>query len=131
MKPFPLTSTFVVIGGDQACTPVPVTPELYEHLDRDFDGFKDCRLLAEYAFDEDWPTWEVHPAGDEILYLLDGEAELHLLREGRKETLRFHGAGSVCVIPRGVWHTAKVKSRCRILFITPGEGTRNEAEPPR
>ena len=131
MKPFPLATTFVVTDGAQAITPVPVTPDLYEHLDRAFGAFKGCNLIAEYAFDRDWATWEIHPAGDEFLYLLEGEAELRLLRDGQEESVRFHGPGSVFIVPRNTWHTAKVKDRCRMLFVTPGEGTRNEAEPPR
>lgn len=124
-----LASTFMVIGPDLACTRAPVTPTLYDDLDAKFDGFKSCLLLAEHSFSEDWPTWEVHPHGDEILYLLGGECSVHLLANGIEEVIRFAGAGAVLKVPAGVWHTAKVDTPCRILFITPGEGTRNVADP--
>ena len=124
-----LASTFMVIGPDLACTPAPVTPTFYEDLDRNFDGFKSCLLVAEYAFAEDWPTWEIHPHGDELLYLLAGECIIHLRVDGVEEIIQFTGIGSILKVPKGTWHTAKVHTPCRILFITPGEGTENSAEP--
>jgi mannose-6-phosphate isomerase-like protein (cupin superfamily) len=125
-----LASTFMVIGPDLACTPVQVTPALYGELDARFEGFKSCLLVAEYTFSEDWPTWEIHPHGDELLYLLEGECSIHLRVDGVEDILPFRRPGSVLKVPRGAWHTAKVPKSCRILFITPGEGTENVAEPP-
>lgn len=131
MAPFPLASTFAVLDGALSATPVPVTPTLYGELDARFGGFTGCLLVAEYAFTADWPTWERHPAGDELLYLLEGAAELHLLREGREEVVPFGTQGTMVVIPRNTWHTARVAQACRILFITPGEGTENRPDPRR
>ena len=129
MTPTPLRSTFLVLDAHQACTPVPVTPSLYADLDAEFGGFKGCALVAEYGFSADWDTWEMHPAGDEVLYLLEGRATL-VLREGEAErSLTFDQPGSCVVIPRGVWHTARVSEPCRMVFITPGEGTRNARDP--
>lgn len=129
MTPFPLASTFVVLDGAQTATPVPVTPALYGELDARFGGFAGCLLVSEYAFTADWPTWERHPAGDELLVLLAGAAELRLWREGREEVVSFATPGTAIVVPRGTWHTAKVTGSCRILFVTPGEGTENRPEP--
>ena len=36
---------------------------------------------------------------------------------------------STFIVPKGTWHTAKVSSGCKILFITPGEGTLNCDDP--
>ena len=129
MKLPTLASTFMVIGPDFSCTQAPVTPTLYEELDAKFSGFKSCLLVAEYSFSEDWPTWEIHPNGDEFLYLLSGECLIHLLTGGGEEIIQFSEIGSVLKVPKGTWHTAKVKGSCRILFITPGEGTENAAKP--
>ena len=129
MTPFPLASTFVVLDGALAATPVPVTPTLYPELDARFGGFAGCLLVSEYTFTEDWPTWERHPAGDEILVLLAGAAELRLWRAGREEAVLFATPGTAFVVPRDTWHTAKVAGPCRILFLTPGEGTENRPDP--
>jgi mannose-6-phosphate isomerase-like protein (cupin superfamily) len=129
MKPSNLATTFMVIGPDLTCTPTQVTPTLYDELDSKFAGFKSCLLVAEHSFSADWPTWEIHPHGDELLYLLSGECSIHFMVEGVEEIIQFTGSGSIVKVPTGTWHTAKVESPCRILFITPGEGTKNCADP--
>lgn len=129
MQAAPLSDTFVVLDAALRCTPVPVTPGLYRALDEDFSGFAGCALVAEHRFERDWDTWEIHPAGDELLYLLEGKATLHLLVDGEERRVEFDRPGSALVVPRNTWHTAKVAGPCRILFVTPGEGTRNAADP--
>jgi mannose-6-phosphate isomerase-like protein (cupin superfamily) len=121
-----LGSTFVVLGPDQSATPVAVTPSIYEELDRRFDGFRGHTLVSTYAFERDWPTWERHPAGDEVVVLLSGAAEFVLDREGRHESLMLRNAGEFVVVPKGTWHTARISTPTTMLFVTPGEGTENE-----
>jgi len=79
-------------------------------------------LISEYAFTEDWPTWEMHPECDEFVYLLSGAVELLLERAGTIERIAVDGTGAV-VVSRGVWHTAKVRSPSRMLHVTRGAGT--------
>ena len=81
-------------------------------------------LVSEFRCDEDWGAWEMHPNGDEFVYLLEGDIEFRLeLPEGDQHQ-RIEGRGAV-VVPRGVWHTAKVFKPSRMLFITMGAGTRH------
>lgn len=121
-----LAGTFVVLDAAHRATEVEVTPDLYQRLDRDFGQFKGCALVARYAFDADWPTWEMHPAGDEVVVLLSGAAEMVLDRAGRHETTRLAAPGEFVIVPKGTWHTARIAEPTTMLFITPGEGTRNE-----
>jgi len=79
-------------------------------------------LVSEFAFTNDWPSWERHPHGDEIVYLLSGALDLLLEHEGGVETIVLEGSGAV-VVPRGVWHTARVRRPSRMLHLTRGEGT--------
>jgi len=120
-----LDSTFAVLGPDLRVTPVPVTPGVYEELDARFDGFKSHVLVSLFAFDADWPTWEIHPAGDEIVVLLSGRATLHLKTVEGERQAALSEPGSYVVVPRNTWHTAKIAEQTRMLFITPGEGTEN------
>jgi mannose-6-phosphate isomerase-like protein (cupin superfamily) len=129
MKPFPLASTFVVVDPALSCSPIEVGPTLYQELDGRFSGFRQCLLVAEYSFDRDWPTWEMHPAGDEILYLLEGAAELQLRKGGEARVVPFDRPGASVIIPKGTWHTARIARQARILFLTPGEGTVHAVEP--
>jgi mannose-6-phosphate isomerase-like protein (cupin superfamily) len=120
-----LTSTFVVLQPDQSAALVEVSPAVYEELDRRFDGFKGRTLVSSYRFDSDWPTWEMHPAGDELVCLLSGEVEMVLQRGGTEEVTRLSGAGSFVVVPKGTWHTARTRVPTTMLFVTPGHDTQN------
>ena len=79
-------------------------------------------LISEYEFTADWPTWEMHPDGDEFVYLLAGSVELLLQKSAGVKTLALLGRGAV-IVPRGVWHTAKVHAPSRMLHVTRGAGT--------
>lgn len=82
------------------------------------------RLLSALTMDADWTNWEMHPAGDEILLMLEGEATFLLeIADGVKE-IELVG-GRLLVIPTGVWHTAKVNKPARMLAITAGHGTQH------
>lgn len=104
--------------------------EFYEALDRDYDSFAGHTLISEYSFDGPWGVWEMHPKGDELVYLLSGTTDFLLRRESGDERLTLSEPGSYVVVPKGVWHTAEPKTPTRMLFITPGEGTQNLESPP-
>lgn len=82
------------------------------------------RLVALHRFTEPWPTWEVHPHGEELVVCLEGELTLHqeVGDEVRTVTLR---ADEAIVNPPGVWHTADIDGSATALFVTAGEGTEN------
>ena len=120
-----LSSTFVVMGPDQSATQVPVTPTVYQELDRRFGSFKGHSLVAMHTFESDWPTWEIHPKGDEIVVLVSGKAEFVLEKQAGRIVL--DKPGDFVIVPRGTWHTAKIAARTVLLFVTPGEGTENKA----
>lgn len=120
-----LESTFVVLQPDRSAVPVAVTPTIWQELDQRFDDFKGRVLVSCFSFERDWDTWEMHPAGDEIVCLLSGRATLEL--EGRGTLAELSVPGSYVIVPRGTWHTAHTAVPTRMLFITPGEGTQNKA----
>ena len=82
------------------------------------------RLLSALPMGGDWTNWEMHPAGDEILFMLEGKATFLLdLSDGLREVALT--AGRLLVIPKGVWHTARVSEPARLLAITAGQGTQH------
>jgi len=121
-----LHSTFVVLNPDQSVECVAVTPTVYEELDRRFEGFKGRTLVATYSFSEDWPSWEAHPQGDEIVALLSGKADMVLEEGGRERIVTLDKPGAFVVVPRGTWHTARISTPTTMIFVTPGEGTLHE-----
>ena len=75
--------------------------------------------------------WERHPAGDELLHVVEGEADVVTLTDDGpvRSTIR---TGSIFICPRGLWHRLLPRSPLSLLFATPGEGTEHsDAEDPR
>ena len=81
-------------------------------------------LVGVYPFEADWPHWEMHPKGHEILVFLEGRLEMTLEEDGARRTVEV-GRGDTLVVPRGAWHIARVIEPGRMLGITFGEGTQH------
>ena len=67
------------------------------------------------------PPWERHPAGDELLHVLEGELEICVLAPEGRMSFPLQ-AGSVFVIPRGLWHRSYPRGAVSMLFVTPTSG---------
>ena len=117
-----LIDTFAHLGDDGAVTPLPVTETFWQDLAQRSD-LTAGRLVSFYEFDSDWESWEVHPAGDEIVCLVSGAADLLLELPDGVATVELRTPGSYAIVPRGTWHTAHAKEPTRALFITAGAGT--------
>jgi quercetin dioxygenase-like cupin family protein len=87
----------------------------------DADG-AEGRLVALHTFTESWASWEMHPAGTEVVVCTEGEIVLIQERPDGSQCIRL-GAGDYAINPPGVWHTADVAASATALFITPGLGT--------
>ncbi|MEM1176498.1 MAG: cupin domain-containing protein [Pseudomonadota bacterium] len=118
-----LDTTFAVVKPDQRVDCVDVQPELYAALDADYEQFKHHALVACHHFHDDWPSWERHPAGDEIVVLLSGTVTLVIRSATGDDSLTLFEQGDYAVVPQNAWHTAKITEPTTMLFITPGEGT--------
>ena len=80
------------------------------------------RLVSLHTFDGPWPTWEVHPHGEELVLCTAGTITLHQDAAGATRTVVLE-TGEAIVNPSGVWHTADVTGTATALFITAGLGT--------
>jgi mannose-6-phosphate isomerase-like protein (cupin superfamily) len=125
-----LASNFVVLDDEFRAGIVELTPDIHARIDEEYRDFKGHLLISSYAFDKDWPTWEVHPAGDEFVILVSGDADLVLARESGDETIRMTEPGTFAIVPRNTWHTARIRKTSIMMFVTPGEGTANATERP-
>ena len=83
------------------------------------------RMVSLYCFSEAWDSWEMHPAGEEVVLCVAGAMTLiQELADGRTEQLVL-GPGDYAVNPPGVWHTADITGEATGLFITAGLGTQH------
>lgn len=117
-------------GG--AATVMPVTPEFWPEL---MSGAREIRgrLTGAVHLAADIDHWEMHPAGDELLVRLSGAFEIVLEqpgeqpgeRDGAVHRASLDAATSCCLVPKGAWHTIKVREAGDLLFVTPGTGTQH------
>lgn len=117
-----IASDFIVLSPEKVATIEKLDSTLYERLNKNYNEFKGHQLISSYEFSEDWPTWEIHPKGDEIVILLTGQATFILQLDTGEKVINLEKKGAYVVVPRGTWHTAKITVKAKLLFITPGEG---------
>ncbi|HEY9643437.1 MAG TPA: WxcM-like domain-containing protein [Coleofasciculaceae cyanobacterium] len=122
-----INSTFVVLDDTGNAIPVEVSDRFYEKLEQQFGDFKGKRLISHYTFEQDWDSWEMHPAGEEFVCLLSGQVDFVLEQDEGEKTVSLNSPGQYVLVPRGVWHTARVYTPSSVLFITPGEETQSRS----
>jgi homogentisate 1,2-dioxygenase len=70
---------------------------------------------------------ELHPDGDELLYLVSGRIDVILEDGGDEDHIGDERvvpvrAGEAVIVPKGVWHRVEVREPSRLVHITPGPG---------
>lgn len=62
---------------------------------------------------------EMHPDGDELLFLVSGKVQVTLELDDGTRDLEI-GPGQALVVPRGVWHKVHLLEPGQLVHITPG-----------
>jgi mannose-6-phosphate isomerase-like protein (cupin superfamily) len=122
MKEIDLSAVYLLLGGAGTAETVAGGDAFWKMPADELDRIAAEWLLTEFDFNEDWKTWEMHPHGDELVYLLSGAMDFILKKGEISETRELRGKGLI-VVPRGAWHTARVLEPSRVLFVTFGKGT--------
>ena len=120
MTRFDLEETYLSLDGAGAVAEHPVDAGFWATIDRN-TALKGT-LVAVFRGNADWDHWEMHPAGDEILVLIEGTLTMLLQRDG-DVTRHLMVDGSTLVVPAGVWHRALIDRPTRLMAITYGAGT--------
>lgn len=119
MAHFDLEDTYLSLDGQGGLAAHPVEG-FWESVDLNLDILS--TLVSATVSPEDWPHWEMHPGGEEVLILLDGGMTLILDAPGGERRV-YMVPGSTCVVPRGVWHRALVSEPSKFIALTYGAGT--------
>ncbi|MFO6418899.1 cupin domain-containing protein [Hylemonella sp. W303a] len=84
-------------------------------------------LLGAYSFETPQDLheefWEIHPTGDEVIFLMSGVVDLELLEANGPRRTRL-SAGCGVIVPAGVWHRFRQEQPGKMVAMTPCEGTR-------
>ena len=96
-----------------------------DYVARNADDGAEGRLVSLHRFAADWDSWEMHPAGAEVVVCVAGTIGLiQEFPDGRIERAMLH-PGDFAINPPGVWHTADIAGEASALFITSGLGTQH------
>jgi oxalate decarboxylase/phosphoglucose isomerase-like protein (cupin superfamily) len=118
---FDLTGTYLFLSASGDTDAVPVDDNFWDRI-RSREAHCGDRLMGALRITEDPSHWEVHPDGEEILFLRSGSMDVILQEDGKERVVKLRDSG-VCIIPRGVWHKQIVHSSCEFAFITPIKNT--------
>lgn len=85
------------------------------------------RLVSQWDFTQSWDSWEMHPAGDEVVICVSGQITLVQQGDGEKNHFVTLQPGDYAINQAGVWHTADIApgQEARCIFITAGLGTQH------
>ncbi len=122
MSAFEPATTFLPLDGRGGVAKLPVSPDFWETIDH--NAAARGTLVTLFENNADWPHWEIHPEGAEVLIAFSGEVVM-VLETAEGETRATMKAGDALVVPAGVWHRAEVRTAGRMLFLTYGEGTQH------
>jgi quercetin dioxygenase-like cupin family protein len=112
------------LGAKAIAEPQFTGAEWYEaYVERHAGDMEEGRLVSLFRFEESWTSWEMHPAGDEVVCCLQGQMTLHQeLADGSKRSYEL-AAGDYAINPPEAWHTADAGGPVVALFITVGKDT--------
>ena len=85
--PFHLDQDRAILSPAQTLITKTLSPTFYEELDTEFGGFSGHTLISQFGWAEPWGVWEMHPKGDELVYLLSGATAFRLRIDGEAEVL--------------------------------------------
>ena len=117
---FDLETMFLGLAGDGEVTQMPVGPDFWQTMDSNLA--MRATMVSVSSGEGDWPHWEMHPEGEEILVLLEGEMTL-ILDQAGTESRHVLAPGNTFIVPRGAWHRAIDQRAVKMLFVTYGSGT--------
>ena len=121
-----LSDSFIHLGLGATAVPQPPFSglEWYEAYGARHGGDgREGRLVSQHTFTEGWPSWEMHPKGDEVVICTQGAMVMtQEFPDGSLKTVPL-AAGEYAINPPGVWHIADVEESATAIFITAGEGT--------
>jgi len=119
-RTFSLRDTLISYSDDRRAARLPRSRDGHERM-------QDGCTLGVVAFHDDRSVhadcWECHPAGDEVLCVLEGRLLVTPDRGGATEDAVI-GQGQAFIVPRRTWHRLLVLEPGRLPFLTPRAGAR-------
>ena len=116
-EPIDLTQTYTLLHASGEVEQVKGGERFWEAPRPIKDRIGQHWLLYESYYRRDWNEWVMHPACDELIYLLSGSMNI-VLDLGNNENIIKLNSNDLATIPRSIWHTVKIHSPCHVLNIS-------------
>lgn len=120
-----LQDNCIYLSRDGAMRSYPKTAEFFRNTNKNPE-LMDGRILALQNVngpqDVHYPTWEMHPEGDELLILVSGSLSVEF-REGKKERTAPLPPQAAFIVSVGVWHRLIVHEPSVLIALTPRHNT--------
>jgi mannose-6-phosphate isomerase-like protein (cupin superfamily) len=121
MSDFDLERTYLFLDGAGGLVAQAVGPDFWTKIGA--NPAAGGAMISASSGAGAWKTWEMHPAGAEVLVILEGAPRIWLEHsQGRLEAVAAH-PGSTVIVPKGAWHRVEGDQAYKILYVTYGAGT--------
>ena len=121
---FDPSETYIHLDSEGSATSFVGGDTFWSRTESELERLGQGWLVSEFYCTSDWSSWEMHPKADEFVYLLSGSASMLLeTAEGIKNVALNRRAA--VIVPKRIWHTARVSEPSRMLFVTMGGGTQH------
>lgn len=92
--PYNVATTYARLKPDASAEAIPVSESFWQDLGAGkFGSFENEFLVTTQSFAQNWPVWEMHPKGEEIVILLSGDMDLILEKKNWQQNRAFATAG--------------------------------------
>lgn len=115
------SQTYIHLEDGGAASEIPVGPDFWQTIGERTE-LHEGRLLTSHRMASDFPHWEMHPEGEELIIAASGA--FTLIVEGGETTPL--ATGQIAIVPRGAWHRLTVQEPGQTVFVTPGKGTQHK-----
>ena len=120
-----MASTYTLLHANGEVERVSGLNELQEVPRTTKDRIGKHWLLSKRHYKKNWSDWVMHPACDEVIYVLTGSMSVYL-DFGKEQSVISLKTNDVATIPRGVWHTIKIQTPCEVLEISRNLDTKHK-----
>jgi mannose-6-phosphate isomerase-like protein (cupin superfamily) len=120
-QPVDLASMFVHLSNRGEADLIRLSPSFW----RGSSGKRYDWVVGTFAFrssrDLHSTLQEVHPAADELLYVISGAIDAVIEEDGTERAVALD-AGEATIVPRGAWHRLVMRRPGKLLFINSRTG---------
>jgi hypothetical protein len=112
---FDPSETYVHLAAGGSAVELPGGEQFWSMPEPELDRYGHGWLISEFECSSDWPSWEMHPEGEEFVYLLSGATTLLLELPSGLKSVPLNGRAAVVVPARCLAHGQSQQAKSNAL----------------